>query len=149
MMPTFFDSIPGHLEEWALSQSVFFTASAPLTGDHVNISPKGLPASTFAIFSPNSAAYIDATGSGSETIAHLYENGRITIMFCSFDVTPRILRFFCKGRVVEWDAPEFDGLFDKMGKKRMDTARAVILLDIFKVRCINPYNYYYCMSNDY
>ena len=133
-MPKFFDSIPDYLEEWALSQPVFFTASAPLIGDHINISPKGLPASTFAVFSPNSAAYIDATGSGSETIAHLYENGRITIMFCSFDKAPRILRLFCKGKVIEWNAPEFEGLVDKMGKKKMNGTRAVILLDIFKVR---------------
>ncbi|KAL8661293.1 MAG: hypothetical protein Q9202_005718 [Teloschistes flavicans] len=74
-MVQFWDAIPDHLAEWALSQSIFFTASAPLTGSHVNISPKGLPSATFTIFSPNSAAYIDATGSGSETVSHIYENG--------------------------------------------------------------------------
>src|SRR3954452_12005867 len=117
-MPKFYDSIPDHLADWASKQPVFFTASAPLVGKHVNISPKGLPSATFTIFSPNTAAYVDATGSGAETISHLYENGRVTIMFCSFGESPRIMRFFCKGRVVEWDRPEFESLLSKMGKKR-------------------------------
>ena len=156
-MVQFWDSIPDHLKDWvrtlmtgscpyfslhkltvqqALAQQVFFTASAPLSGKYVNISPKGLPSSTFSIFDANHAAYIDATGSGSETISHVYENGRVTIMFCSFATLPRIMRFFCMGKVVEWDAPEFEPLLKKMGKTRIDGARAVILLDIFKVcRC--------------
>ncbi|CAF9933180.1 MAG: hypothetical protein ALECFALPRED_005496 [Alectoria fallacina] len=133
-MVQFWDSIPDNLQNWALDQQVFFTASAPLTGKHVNISPKGLPSSTFSIFGPNHAAYVDATGSGSESISHVYENGRITIMFCSFAKSPRIMRFFCMGKVVEWDDPRFDGLLRKMGKERIEGARAVILLDVFKVQ---------------
>ncbi|MCJ1259127.1 hypothetical protein MMC24_006962 [Lignoscripta atroalba] len=133
-MVQFWDSIPDHLRDWAFEQQVFFTASAPLAGKHVNISPKGLPSSTFTIFDANHAAYIDGTGSGSETISHVYENGRITIMFCSFGMSPRIMRFFCTGRVVEWDEPEFEPLLKKMGKRRVEGARAVILLDIFKVQ---------------
>ena len=125
----------------ALSQQVFFTASAPLTGRHVNISPKGLPSSTFSIFDPNHAAYVDATGSGSETISHVYENGRITIMFCSFATSPRILRFFCTGEVIEWDDGRFEGLLRKMGKERIEGARAVILLDVFKV-CIPGHGHF-------
>ena len=54
-------------------------------------------------------------------------------MFCSFAKSPRIMRFFCKGSVVEWDDARFEGLLGKMGKKRVEGARAVILLDIFKV----------------
>ena len=134
VMPKFYDSISANLADWALRQPVFFTASAPLTGRHVNISPKGLPAATLKILSPNSVAYIDATGSGSETIAHIYENGRVTLMFCSFGAVPRIMRFFCTGRVVEWDQPEFEMLLERMGKKRPLSARAVILLDVFKVQ---------------
>jgi len=133
-MPKFYESISDDLAAWAVKQPVFFTASAPSTGKHVNISPKGLPSSTFTIFSPRSCAYVDATGSGSETIAHVYENGRVTIMFCSFGVMPRIMRFFCTGRVVEWDKPEFEALLSKMGKKRIDGARAIIVLDVFKVQ---------------
>lgn len=133
-MVQFWDSIPDNLRDWALNQQVFFTASAPLTGKHVNISPKGLPSSTFSIFDPNHAAYVDATGSGSESISHVYENGRITIMFCSFAKSPRIMRFFCMGKVVEWDDPRFEGLLKRMGKERIEGARAVILLDVFKVQ---------------
>lgn len=133
-MVQFWDSIPDNLRDWALDQQVFFTASAPLTGKHVNISPKGLPSSTFSIFDPNHAAYVDATGSGSESISHVYENGRITIMFCSFAKSPRILRFFCTGKVVEWDDPKFEALLQRMGKERIEGARAVISLDVFKVQ---------------
>ena len=71
-------------------------------------------------------------GSGSETVSHIYENGRVTIMFCSFATSPRILRFFCKGRVVECDKPEYGSLLKKMGKKEVIGARAVIVLDVWK-----------------
>ena len=127
-----YDVIPDFLSEWAMQQQVFFIASAPLTGQHINLSPKGLPASTLHLFDPNHVAYIDATGSGIETIAHVYENGRATIMFCSFDKSPRIMRWHCMGRVVEWDQPEFEELLKKMAKEKITGARAVILLDVFK-----------------
>ncbi|KAL8731206.1 MAG: hypothetical protein Q9166_003614, partial [cf. Caloplaca sp. 2 TL-2023] len=117
----------------ALAQPVFFTASAPLTGSHVNVSPKGLPSTTFTILTPNAAAYIDATGSGSETVSHVYENGRVTIMFCSFEASPRILRFFCWGEVVEWNDPQFGSWIGRMGKERVNGARAVVGLKVWKV----------------
>jgi hypothetical protein len=132
-MPKFYSSIPPNLADWAVSQPVFFVASAPLLGRHVNVSPKGLPSSTFTIFDANHAAYVDATGSGNETISHVYENGRVTVMFCSFDATPRILRLFCTGTVVEWDMPDFGPTLERMGKKGMEGARAVFLLDVWKV----------------
>lgn len=124
--------IPNKSVEWALQQQVFFIASAPLTGDHVNISPKGCPTTTLSIFDKNTIAYVDATGSGIETIAHIYENGRATIMFCSFDKGPRIMRWYCKGRVVEWDQPEFEVLLKKMGKEPVMSARAVIVFHVWK-----------------
>ncbi|KAI9855257.1 MAG: hypothetical protein M1813_000490 [Trichoglossum hirsutum] len=133
-MPKFYSSIPPNLADWAVSQPVFFVASAPLLGRHVNVSPKGLPSSTFTIFDANHAAYVDATGSGNETISHVYENGRVTVMFCSFDATPRILRLFCTGTVVEWDMPDFGPTLERMGKKGMEGARAVFLLDVWKVQ---------------
>ncbi len=133
-MVKFYDSIPPFLQDWALSQTVFFTASAPLIGQHVNVSPKGLPSTTFTIFDPNHCAYIDATGSGIETVSHVRENGRVTIMFCSFETLPRILRFFCRGRVVEWDQREFEPLLGRMGKRRVDGGRAIIVLDVWKVQ---------------
>lgn len=110
----------------------FFIASAPLVGAHINLSPKGLPASTLHAFDASHVAYIDATGSGIETIAHVYENRRATIMFCSFDKLPRIMRWFCKGRVVEWDQPEFEELLKKMGNEKVTGARAIVLLDVWQ-----------------
>ena len=132
-MPKFYDSLSNELRDWALTQQVFFIASAPRFGKHVNISPKGLPASTFTVLNPNTACYIDATGSGAETIAHLYETRRATVMFCSFDKSPRIMRLFCTGRVVEFDDSQYQSLLTQMSKAHVDGARAVILLDIFKV----------------
>lgn len=132
-MPEFYESIPEDLGNWALRQSVFFVASAPLRGRHVNLSPKGLPDSCLAILGPNQVAYIDSTGSGCETISHVRENGRITVMFCSFDASPRILRLFCTGSVIEWDQPEFLKYSQRMGKPEVVGARAIINLDVFKV----------------
>ncbi|KAI1496225.1 hypothetical protein F5X99DRAFT_401119 [Biscogniauxia marginata] len=133
-MPHFYDSCPLHLQEWALQQSLFFTASAPLKGRHINLSPKGRPSATFAIFDANHAGYLDLLGSGAETISHIYENGRVTVMFCSFDRQPRILRLFCTGRVVECDMPGFQDVIKRMGKQNVTGTRAVILLDIWKVQ---------------
>jgi len=132
-MVKFYDSLSDELRDWAIEQQVFFIASAPINGKHVNLSPKGLPAATFTVFDPNHAAYIDATGSGAETISHLYENGRATIMFCSFGPSPRIMRFFCTGKVVEYDHPDFDTWITRMDKAKVEGSRAVILLEIFKV----------------
>ncbi|PKX95202.1 uncharacterized protein P174DRAFT_449661 [Aspergillus novofumigatus IBT 16806] len=115
-MGKFYPSITSDLHDWALRQSVFF----------------GLPDASFAIFGPNEAAYIDATGSGNETICHLRENGRITVLFCSFDAAPRILRFFCTGSVIEWDQPEFATYLGRMGNKSVPGARAIIRLDVYK-----------------
>lgn len=77
---------------------------------------------------------MDLTGSGAETISHLYENGRITINFNSFTSTPRILRLFCRGRVIESDHPDFSSWISKVGGEHLIGARAVIVLDIWKVQ---------------
>ena len=132
-MVKFYDSIEPDLAEWAMRQQVFFVASAPCKGRHINLSPKGLPSSSFCILNPNLCAYVDATGSGVETISHIQENGRCTVMFCSFETSPRIMRFFCTGRVVAWNEPGFDGWLKRMGNKNVTGARAVIVLDVFKV----------------
>ncbi|VXB92935.1 hypothetical protein ARTHRO9V_20301 [Arthrobacter sp. 9V] len=75
-------------------------ATAPLSGEvHVNVSPRGLPG-TFAVLDEHTFAWLDVTGSGSETIAHLRENGRITVVFCAFVGRPNIVRLHGTGRVV-------------------------------------------------
>ena len=133
-MVHFYDSISLELQEWIMKQSVFFTASAPTHGQHINVSPKGLPATSFSILSPNLVGYVDATGSGIETVSHIQENNRCTIMLCSFDSSPRIMRLFCKGRVIPWDHAEFDSWRKRMGDKQFEGMRAVILLDVWKVQ---------------
>ena len=87
-------------------QHVFFVGTAPPAPDgHLNVSPKGLD--TFRILGPRTVAYLDLTGSGIETVAHLRENGRITIMFCAFEGRPLIVRLYGRGRVVEPGDPEW------------------------------------------
>jgi Pyridoxamine 5'-phosphate oxidase len=98
------------LTQFILAQPVFFVATAPSgSGGHVNVSPKGYR-DTFAILGPARVAYLDLTGSGAETIAHLRQNGRITIMFCSFTETPKVLRLQGTGRVVLPGEPDWPGL---------------------------------------
>lgn len=101
--------IDDRLATFIAEAHVFFVATAPAgPGGHVNLSPKGGPG-TFAVLGPWRFAYLDLTGSGAETVAHLRENGRITVMFCSFGPTPKVLRLYGRGRVVlptddEWPA---------------------------------------------
>lgn len=98
-MAKLFDCITDELQDFIAKQQIFFVATAPLnpTG-HVNLSPKGQD--SFRILSPNRVAYLDLTGSGNETSAHLQENGRITFMFCAFQGAPRILRLYGRGETI-------------------------------------------------
>ncbi|MEM1028002.1 MAG: pyridoxamine 5'-phosphate oxidase family protein [Planctomycetota bacterium] len=88
-------------------QKMFFVATAPRADDGlINLSPKGLDG-TFAILDDHTVAYLDLTGSGVETIAHLNENGRICLMFCAFEGRPNIFRIQGRGEVVLPDHSEF------------------------------------------
>jgi hypothetical protein len=103
-MAQVFTELDERLIKFIAGQPMFFVATAPGlddsgAGGHVNVSPKGYR-DTFAVIDPLTVAYLDLTGSGAETIAHLRQNGRITIMFCSFDREPKILRLYGTGRVV-------------------------------------------------
>lgn len=132
-----FASIDHDLAQWVQKQPVFFTGSAPTLGSHINVSPKGLTDAHFAVLGPNQCAYIDRTGSGCETIAHSYDNGRLCIMFMSFGPAPRIVRFFCRSKIVEWDEPAFSDLVRRIaqGKRSaFDGARAVVVADVFQVQ---------------
>ena len=92
-------AITPELASFIEAQPLFFVATAPLSASgHVNLSPKGLDC--FSVLSGDRVAYLDLTGSGNETAAHLMENGRITIMFCAFEGPPRILRLYGAGSVV-------------------------------------------------
>ncbi len=103
------DVLDEKLVAWIGRQPMFFVATAPLGADgHVNLSPKGHD--TFRVLDPRTVAYLDLTGSGAETIAHLNENGRITVMFCAFTGPPRILRLFGHGRVVTPGSDDWEPL---------------------------------------
>jgi hypothetical protein len=104
-----YESIDDKLAAFIEKQQMFFVGTAPTEPDgHLNVSPKGLD--TFRILGPNSVAYLDLTGSGIETVAHLRQNGRITIMFCAFQGPPNIVRLHGQGRAVPVGRPEFAGL---------------------------------------
>ena len=125
-----YDVIDEKLADFVCGQPVFFVATAPLSEDgHVNLSPKGLD--SFAVLDERTVAYLDLTGSGVETIAHLRENGRIVIMFCAFEGSPRIVRLHGKGRAVLKDDPEFAELAAHF--KPHPSARSVIVVDVTRI----------------
>jgi len=104
-----YERLDDRLIAFIKSQKMFFVATAPLDeGGHVNVSPKGYD--SFAVIDPLTVAYLDLSGSGIETLAHLKENGRITIMFCAFEGKANILRLYGRGEAVSFDAPGFDDL---------------------------------------
>lgn len=96
-MAKFHDMLTPELQKFIQDQSMFFVATAPVEG-RVNLSPKGLD--TFRLLEDQTVAYLDLTGAGSETSAHIRENGRITVMFCSFGIKPQILRLYGRGETV-------------------------------------------------
>lgn len=138
-MPKFYSSLNSDHVAFINAQPLFYVASAPWVGSHINISPKGQPSQTFSILGPNTVAYLDATGHGCETIAHVYENGRLTLLFSSTGLSAKTLRIFGQARVVEkWDQ-HFNELRAKMASENGDSvditgARAIIVLKISKVQ---------------
>lgn len=125
-----YETITETLQAFIARQHLFFVATAPLSAEgHVNVSPKGLD--SFRVLSPNRVAYIDLTGSGNETSAHLLENGRITIMFCAFEGAPNVLRLYGTGRTIVPGDSEWETLQALFPTYR--TARQIIVADITRV----------------
>ncbi|MFF4153040.1 pyridoxamine 5'-phosphate oxidase family protein [Streptomyces sp. NPDC001651] len=105
-----YERIDGRLRTFIEEQPLFFTATAPLAADGtVNLSPKGLKGS-FVVLDERTVAYLDFAGSNAETIAHLRENGRITLMWCAFQGPPNIVRVHGRGEAVFRDDPRFPEL---------------------------------------
>lgn len=118
-------------KEFIKNQRLFFVGTAPLDPKgHLNLSPKGLDC--FRVLSPIRVGYLDITGSGNETSAHLLENGRITFMFCAFEGQPKILRLYGKGYTVLPGDEEWEKLFAEF--TLLPAARQIIIADIFKVK---------------
>ncbi|WP_421656148.1 pyridoxamine 5'-phosphate oxidase family protein [Leptothermofonsia sp. ETS-13] len=130
-MAKLFDEITDELQRFIVNQHIFFVATAPLSSlGHVNLSPKGLD--SFRILSPRQVAYLDLTGSGNETSAHLQENGRITFMFCAFQDAPCILRLYGHGYVVLPDSPQWEELYPLFCP--IPGMRQIIVADIERVQ---------------
>lgn len=103
------ESLTPELQDWLAQQKVFFVATAPLAQNaHINCSPKGGDA--FRVLGERQVAYVDFTGSGIETIAHVQENGRIVMMFCAFTGPPKIVRLHGTGEVIYPNDSDFASL---------------------------------------
>jgi hypothetical protein len=135
-MGKIYEAIDDRLAEWIADQAMYFVGTAPLdAGGRVNVSPKG-PIGTLRVLGPHEIAYLDLSGSGAETIAHLRENGRIVVMFCAFEGPPRILRLHGHGNVVQAGDPEFDALIERCAFDEPEVAearRSVIRVDVERV----------------
>jgi len=124
------DAISDELRDFIQAQRMFFVATAPLAATgHVNLSPKGHDC--FRVLSPKRVAYLDLTGSGNETSAHLMENGRITFMFCAFEGRPRILRLYGTGFAVLAGSAEWEPLAAHFDRYR--GTRQIVVADITRV----------------
>jgi len=96
-MARFYPALEDRHRDFIAAQKLFFTATAPADG-RINLSPKGMD--SLRVLDPKRVAYLDLTGSGNETAAHLRHDGRMTVMFCSFHAEPLILRLYGRGHVV-------------------------------------------------
>jgi predicted pyridoxine 5'-phosphate oxidase superfamily flavin-nucleotide-binding protein len=130
-MSTVHERIDPRLRAFIERQHVFFVATAPTNpAGHVNVSPKGI-GGTFAVIDDSTVAYLDITASGAETIAHLRDNGRITLMFCAFEGPPNVVRLHGHGRFVTVYDDGFADLLTLFDEHR--GARAVVIVDVDRV----------------
>lgn len=129
-MGKLYDGIDDDLASWLAAQSLWFVGTAPLSADgHVNVSPRGHD--SFSVLGPREVAWVDYTGSGVETIAHLRENGRVCLMFCSFDHRPRIVRLHGRARVVLPGEPSYDDVVSR--HPTHPSTRAVVMVAVERV----------------
>jgi len=129
-MGKIFDGIDAELSAWITAVPLWFVATAPLARDgRVNGSPRGQD--TLSVLGPHRVGWVDYTGSGVETIAHLRENGRITLMFCSYDARPRIVRLHGHGTV----ALPGEAAYEQVVALHPPhpSTRAVVLVDVERV----------------
>lgn len=128
-----FEVIDEKMADWLVAQPVFFVSTAPLAADgSVNCSPKG-NRDEFVVLGERRVAFLDQTGSGIETIAHLRENGRIVVMFCAFAGPPRIVRLHGVGRAVLTDSRDFPELSAHFPRGGGVGVRSVILIEVRRI----------------
>ena len=129
-MAKVYEGIDERLAAWIGEQPVFFVATAPLSADgHLNLSPRGLDC--LSVLGPNRVAWVDLTGSGVETIAHLRENGRVVLMWCAFSGPPKVVRLHGTGRVCLPGSTEYDEV-TAQHPPHLST-RAVVVVDVERV----------------
>lgn len=125
------ERIDGRLREFIEAQHIYFVGTAPLEADgHINLSPKG-HRDTFAVLDEHTVAYLDLTGSGAESLAHIRQNGRIVIVFCAFEGPPNIVRLHGKGTVHTQGDENFGELAGRFPS--LPGARAVVTVDVSRV----------------
>ena len=130
-----FERLSDRWRRFIAAQPMYFVATAPSGPDgHVNVSPKGY-ADTFAVLDDTTVGYLDLDGSGVETIAHLRQNGRVTIMFCSFTRNAKILRLYGRGRVVVPSDPDWAALLGRFGPHPGVRSIIVVELDLIADSC--------------
>lgn len=128
-----YDRIDGRMAKWLLGQPVFFVATAPTTPEGLlNCSPKG-NRGELAVVGSRCVAYLDQTGSGVETIAHLRDNGRIVLMFCAFEGPPRILRLHGHGRYRRPGEPGFAELAAHFSPPDRIGVRSIVAVDVDRI----------------
>jgi predicted pyridoxine 5'-phosphate oxidase superfamily flavin-nucleotide-binding protein len=121
-------TIDAELQSWITAQRLFFVATAPSgSGGHVNCSPKG--GDSLRVLGPTTVAYLDRTGSGIETVAHVRDNGRIVVMFMALDGAPRIVRLHGRGRAVAAGTPEFAALAGEVDF----SVRAIVVIEAERI----------------
>ena len=128
-----YEAIDEGLAQWLVAQPVFFVSTAPIDAEGlVNCSPKG-NRDEFAVLGERTVAYLDQTGSGVETIAHVQENGRIVVMFCAFAGPPRIVRLHGVGRVVFTGTTEFVDLAGVFERSAWVGVRSIIVIEVNRI----------------
>jgi pyridoxamine 5'-phosphate oxidase-like protein len=129
-----YEALTPEYEAFIQKQPVYFVASAPLSAaGHVNLSPKGLD--TLRILDASTVTYLDLTGSGNETAAHLTENGRLTLMFCAFEGNPKILRLYCRGRVITRASPEWQAAVSRFPEQPGIRQVIIAAIDSVQTSC--------------
>lgn len=123
-MARFFDELSSAHRAFIAEQKLFFTATAPRSG-RINLSPKGMD--SFRVLTPRRVAYLDFTGSGNETAAHLADDGRITILFCAFVGEPSILRLYGRGHVVHFQDTDWTQLRPLFGPTRPGERQLIVV----------------------
>lgn len=128
-MGKFFDGIDESLAAWISAQPMWFVATAPLASDgHVNLSPRS---GGLSLLGTHSLAWVDSTGSSAETVAHLRENGRITLLWCSYDRRPRLVRVHGRGSVGLPGTAAYDEVLALSPDQ--PSPRAVVVVDVDRV----------------